>query len=393
MQQSADVVIVGGGCMGASTAYHLAKRGVTNVVLIEREAQLGTGSTGHNAGGVRHQFSDPANIALSKESIATMARFEDEVGCAIDFWQDGYLFVLSSEASVRAFRASVEVQRAHGVDVQWLSAREAAALAPGLVVDDVLGATYCAADGITDPNGVTMGFARAAQAAGATVLRDTEVTGIRVDGGRVTAVDTARGAIATRTVVNAAGPWARQVGAMAGVDVPVEPERRHIFIAHPFGGGSWDDQAHVGQVPSTRLMVIDFESSFYFHREGGGVLFGMGDPSERPGFDTTVRWDFLPEVTEVALRRLPALADAAVTHAWAGLYEMTPDHNPLIGPAPGVGGFYLIAGFSGHGFQHAPAAGRVLAAQIVGADPGLDVSSFACDRFAQPRGRGEENVV
>lgn len=393
MVQSADIVIIGGGCMGASTAYHLTRRGLSNVILIEREAQLGTCSTGRNAGGVRHQFSDPANIALSKESIATMARFEEEVGTAIDFWRDGYLFVLSSEPSVRAFRANVDLQRAQGIDVQWLSPADAARLAPGLVVDDVLAATYCAADGVTDPNGVTTGFARAAQAAGATILRDTEVTGIRVDAGRITGVETSRGFIATRTVVNAAGPWAGQIGTMAGVHVPVAPERRHIFIAQPQSGGSWDDAPHAGRVPSNRLLVIDFESSFYFHREGGGLLFGMGDPSERPGFDTTVRWDFLPAVTEVAMRRLPALGEASISHAWAGLYEMTPDHNALIGAMPGVEGFYVIAGFSGHGFQHSPAAGRILAAQIAGADPGMDMSSFACDRFADRSLVGEANIV
>jgi len=393
MSQSADIVIIGGGCMGASTAYHLTRRGLSNVILIEREAQLATGSTGRNAGGVRHQFSDPANIALSKESIATMARFEEEVGTAIDFWRDGYLFVLSKEQSVQAFRANVDLQRAQGIDVQWLSPSEAARLAPGLVVDDVLAATYCAADGVTDPNGVTTGFARAAQAAGATILRDTEVTGIRVEGGRIAGVDTSRGPIATRAVVNAAGPWAGQVGAMAGVRVPVEPERRHIFIAQPPGGGSWDDAPHAGRVPANRLLVIDFETSFYFHREGGGMLFGMGDPSERPGFDTTVRWDFLPAVTEVALRRLPALGDASISHAWAGLYEMTPDHNALIGAMPGVDGFYVIAGFSGHGFQHSPAAGRIMAALIAGADPQFDLSSFACDRFAGRSLVGEANIV
>jgi sarcosine oxidase, subunit beta len=391
--QSFDVVIIGGGCMGASTAYHLTKLGISNIVIVERETQLATGSTGRNAGGVRHQFSDPANIALSKESIALMAHFEEEVGAKIDFWQDGYLFVLSSEDGARAFQANVALQRAHGVDVQWIDAQEAARLAPGLVTSDIVGATYCAADGVADPNGVTMGFARAAQAAGAAILRDTEVTGVRVESDRIVGVDTSHGPIDAPIVVNAAGPWARQIGAMAGVEVPVDPERRHIFIAQPPGGGSWDDAAHHGRVPSTRLLVIDFESTFYFHREGGGLLFGMGDPSERPGFDTTVRWDFLPEVTEVAVRRLPALADASITHAWAGLYEMTPDHNAIIGPAADVEGFFVIAGFSGHGFQHSPAAGRILAAQIAGGDPGLDVSSFACDRFARHAGLGEWNIV
>lgn len=393
MKTTADVVIVGGGCMGASVAHYLAEREVTDVVLIEREPQLGTQSTGRNAGGFRHQFSDPANIALSKESITLFANFEEAVGQPIDFWADGYLFLLSSEAGVATFRKNVTMQREHGVMVDWLSAADAAALCPGLDTGDVLGATYCGDDGITDPNGVTQGFAKAAQAHGVEIRRGEEVTGMTVVGGRVTEVRTSQGTISTYNVINAAGPWARDVGRMAGVEVPVTPERRHIFIAQPPGGGSWDDETHRNKVPASRLMVIDFESTFYFHREGAGLLFGMGDPDEQPGFDTTVRWDFLPRVIEVAVKRLPALSDASVSHAWAGLYEMTPDHNPIIGPAPEVHGLYTIAGFSGHGFQHSPAAGRILADLITGRDPGLDISSFAHERFAGTRSGGELNVV
>jgi len=285
------------------------------------------------------------------------------------------------------------LQRAHGVNVDWLSAADAAALCQGLAVDGVIGATYCGDDGIADPNGVTQGFAKAAQAHGMEIRRGEEVTGIRVEGGRVTGVETSSGVIATPTVVNAAGAWAQGIGRLAGIDVPVTPERRHIFIAQPPGGGSWDDVPHRAGVPASRLMVIDFESTFYFHREGGGLLFGMGDPEERPGFDITVRWDFLPKVIDVAIKRLPALGDAAVSHAWAGLYEMTPDHNPIIGPAPDVGGFYTIAGFSGHGFQHCPAAGRILADLMTGQDPGLDISPFVPDRFAAARVSGELNIV
>ncbi|MGE0862746.1 MAG: NAD(P)/FAD-dependent oxidoreductase [Vicinamibacterales bacterium] len=393
MKATADAVIVGGGCMGASVAWHLAQRGLTNLVLIEREAQLATGSTGKNAGGVRHQFSHPANIDLSIESIAMMARFEEVVGTAIDFHQDGYLFLLSKAAHVATFQKNVELQKSHGVDVQWLSPAEAQALAPGLDVTGVKGATYCAADGVADPNGVTVGFAKGAQARGAEIVRETEVTGIRLERNRVAEVQTSRGSISTPLVVNAAGPWAKSIGRMLGVDVPVEPERRHIFIASPPGGGSWDDAGNAGRVPVNKLLVIDFESSFYFHREGGGLLFGMGDPNEQPGFDITVRWDFLPKVIEVAMQRLPALADAAVSHAWAGLYEMTPDHNPIIGPSSDVEGFYTIAGFSGHGFQHAPAAGRVLADVITGRDPKFDLSPFALDRFGARTTSAEANVV
>lgn len=393
MRSAADVVIVGGGCMGASVAWHLAKQGVTNVVLVEREAQLATGSTGKNAGGVRHQFSHPANIQLSIESIAMMADFEARVGTPIDFHRDGYLFLVSKAANVAAFERNIALQQGLGIDVQWLAPSDATRIAPGIDVTGVRGAAWCAADGVADPNGVTMGFARAAQEMGVEIVRDTEVTGITLAGGAVRTVETSRGAIRTPRVVNAAGPWARTIGRYCGVDVPVEPERRHIFIATPERGGSWDAPEWMGRMPRSKVLVIDFESTFYFHREGPGLLFGMGDPDETPGFDMTVRWDFLPKVTEVAVKRLPAMDDAAVSHAWAGLYEMTPDHNPIIGASPDIQGFYTIAGFSGHGFQHAPAAGRILADLITDRDPKFDLSPFTFERFRQSTRSAELNVV
>ncbi len=381
MKRAAEVVIIGGGCMGASVAYHLTRRGITDIVLLEREKMLAAGSTGRNAGGVRHQFSNAENIRLSIESIRAIEQFADEVGYAVDFHQDGYLFLLSSASSVAVFRQNVALQRSLGVDVEWLDAAAAARLAPGLDVDGVLAATFCARDGIADPNGVTMGFAKAAQSAGASIERDTEATGIRVESGRIRGVDTPRGRIDARIVVNAAGPQARLVGRLAGIDVPVDPYRRHIFIA-----------ADVA-TPPNHLMVIDFETTFYYHREGAGILFGMGDKDEAPTFDMTVQWDFLPQVIDVAVHRLPALANASIAHAWAGLYEMTPDHNPIVGPVRDVEGLFTIAGFSGHGFQHSPAAGRILADLVTGRDPQFDVKPFALERFAAGHVSGERYVV
>jgi sarcosine oxidase subunit beta len=251
----------------------------------------------------------------------------------------------------------------------------------------VIAATYCARDGIADPSGLTLGLASAARAAGVEVCRRTEVTGIVTEGGRVTAVQTSAGPIATPVVVNAAGPWAGLIGAMARVDLPVSPLRRHIFIA------AAPDEGWQGRAPGSRIMVIDFASTFYAHREGAGLLFGMSDPDERSGFDLTVRWDFLERVTPVAVARMPVLAETAITRAWAGLYEMTPDAMPLIGAVPEVSGLFAIAGFSGHGFQHAPAAGRIVADLIAGRDPGFDLSPFAPGRFARGARGGETNVI
>lgn len=397
MKRTAEVVIVGGGCMGASVAYHLARIGITDVVLLEREAFLGSGSTGRNAGGVRHQFSTEANVRLSMESIRFFERFSEEVGSPIDFHQDGYLFLLSSEENVSEFRKAVELQRRLGVEVDWLSPDEALPLAPGIDVTGVRAATFCARDGIADPGGVTLGLAGAARAAGAEIRQSSPAVGIRLAGGRVEAVETPGGSIATRVVVNAAGPWANEVGKLAGLELPVWPLRRHIFIASPPGPEGWTRCQPGGLLealaPAARTMVIDFETTFYFHREGANILFGMGDPAEKPGFDTTVNWEFLPQVVEMAIGRLPVLGESSISNAWAGLYEMTPDAMPLIGAVPEVAGMYVVAGFSGHGFQHSPAAGRIVADLVAGVDPAFDIGAFAPDRFTSARVSREAHVV
>lgn len=379
--------------MGASAAYHLTQLGVTDVAIIEREPMLGMGSTGRNAGGVRHQFSSEANVRLSIESIRCFENFTEEIGYPSDFHQDGYLFLLSNQDDLQAFRRNVDMQRRLGVEVDVISPQQARRLAPGLEVEGIVGATFCARDGIADPNGVTMGFAKAAQAAGARIYRETEVAGIETQAGRVAAVKTTAGRISTRTVVNAAGPHARNVGRMAGLDVPVLPYRRHIFITEALkqSTASLDSR---GSAPGSRIMVIDFETSFYFHREGAGVLFGMSDPDEPSSFDMTVNWEFLEQVNSVALRRLPVLAEAGIAHAWAGLYEMTPDAMPIIGPAANVEGYFLITGFSGHGFQHSPAAGRILAEMIVSGEArDFDAGPFSFSRFDGVSTEREATVV
>jgi len=386
VKQTADVVIIGGGCMGASTAYHLTRNGLRDVILLEREPMLAMGSTGRNAGGVRHQFSSDANIKLSIESIRLLEQFSSEIGYEIDFHQDGYLFLLSNEATLADFKRNIETQRRLGVVADLLTPEEAQRLAPGLDARGVIGATFCARDGIADPNGVTMGFAKAAQSAGVEICRETEVTGIQIESGRITSVETSRGSISTNMVVNAAGPHASSIGRMVDLDVPVYPYRRHIFITEPIPPGP--------TAPASRIMVIDFETTFYFHREGAGILFGMSDPDEQSSYSLTVSWEFLEKVTRTAIGRLPVLADAGIAHAWAGLYEMTPDAMPIIGEASDIPGFFIIAGFSGHGFQHSPAAGRVLAEMIVKGEAGdFEAARFSLERFRQGSQEHEANVV
>ena len=384
LPRSADVVIVGGGAVGLSAAYHLAAAGAGQVLLLERETELGTGSTGRCAGGFRHQFSSRVNVELSLASIPLITGFSATHGLPVDVVQDGYLFLLRDEASWSEYQASAEMQRGLGVDVQLLDATEAGELVPGLATDGVIGATFCAQDGIADPSGLTLGFATAARRAGAEIRTRVAVTRIEVDGDAAVGVETALGPVACGVVINAAGPWGGELAATAGVDLPLEPVPRVVLVSGPFPG-----------VPARRTLVVDAASSFYFHREGEGVLMGMGDPAERPTFEMRVDDRFVAEeLLPTAICVLPALGDAAIAHSWVGLYEMTPDRHPILGPVPGVAGLLLANGFSGHGFQHAPIVGKLLAEIVVeGRARTVDISSLGLDRFAAGRLVGEVHVV
>lgn len=382
--RTADVVIVGGGAVGVSAAYHLAAAGVGSVVLVERESALGTGSTGRCAGGFRHQFSSRVNVELSLASIPLITGFSATHGLPLDVVQDGYLFVVRDATAWSTVGSAAEMQRALGVVVRLLAPDDVRELIPGLNLDGVVGATYCAEDGLADPSGLTLGYATAARRAGASIFTNVAATRIVAESGRVIALETTRGTIDTPIVIDAAGPWAGAVAASVGVDLPLEPIPRVVLVTGPFPGA-----------PERRTLVVDEETSFYFHREGGGVLMGMGDPQEQPSFETRVDERFVAEeLLPTALRVLPALADAAIAHRWVGLYEMTPDRHPIIGPAPGVDGLLLANGFSGHGFQHAPVVGLLLAELVVeGAARTVDISSLGLDRFARGALVGEARVV
>jgi sarcosine oxidase subunit beta len=381
---SADVVVVGGGAVGVSTAYHLVAAGAGSVLLLERAAELGTGSTGLCAGGFRHQFSSRVNVQLSLASIPLITGFSADHGIPLDVDQDGYLFLLRTDDEWAEYQASAAMQRELGVDVRLLSPVEAAVRIPGLDVEGVLGATFCAQDGIADPAGLTLGYATAARRAGATIRTGVEVTRIVTDGSRVTGVETTEGPIATGTVVDAAGPWAALLARTAGVELPIEPIPRVVLVTGPFAG-----------VPTRRTLVIDAGSSFYVHREGEGVLMGMGDPAQRSSFEPRVDERFVAEaLLPTALRILPALEDAAIAHRWVGLYEMTPDRHPIIGRVDGLSGLLLANGFSGHGFMHSPIVGKLIAEIVVDGDAhSVDISSLGLDRFAGHRLVGEVHVV
>ena len=371
MNRTADVVVVGGGIVGCSTAYHLAAGGAGRVLLLERADAVGTGSTGRCAGGFRFQFSSEVNIRLSQASVPMILRFSEEHGLPLDVWQDGYLFLVREEELWPAYVASAELQRRLGVDALLLEPAQASEIVPGISLEGVVGATFCHEDGIADPAGLTQGYATLARRAGAEASFGEDVVEVLVETDRVTGVRTASGEISAPVVVNAAGPWAGVLASTAGVDLPLDPIPRNVVTTGAFPG-----------VPEHRTLVIDAATSFYLHREADGVLMGMGSADERTSFDLTPDADFISEqIVPTAVRVFPPVGSAGIRSTWAGLYEMTPDRHPIIGASP-VEGLLLANGFSGHGFQHAPVVGKLLAEIVIeGGAKTVDVSSLGLDRF------------
>ncbi len=383
LPKTADIVVVGGGCMGASTAYHLAQRGAGRILLLEREKFLGMGSTGRNAGGVRYQFSTEVNVRLSLYSLDVIAHFQDLFDISAEYRPIGYLFLLTTPSEVATFKANVEMQHRVGVPwVRYLAPAEIRQLVPLVNLDGVLGGTFCSRDGLADPNSVTQGFAKAATRLGAQIETETMVTGLQVEGGRVVAVQTDQGEVATRAVVNCAGPWAADIGKMVGLDIPVVPVRRQFFVTDAL------------PVPRDHVFTIEFSTSLYFHPEGAGLLVGMANANEKPGVTYAIDEEFHVKTLERALYRLPLLEQARVASQMAGLYEVTPDAHPILAEARGLRGFYIAAGFSGHGFQHSPATGKVMSEIILdGASKTVDVSMLDLERFDEGRLIREVNVV
>ena len=336
--QIAEVVIIGGGIVGSSIAYHLTAAGCKDVLVIERETAQGKGSTGKSMGGVRAQFSTPVNIQMSLYSIPFYASFDERLGYPAGYRPQGYLFCATQDKHLAYLRTNQQEQIAMGLkNVRMVSADEIRGMFPQLRSDDILGGSFCSTDGFVDPYSAMNGFMSWAADHGAKLWKNTPVTAIQRDARGISGVETSKGPVSTRKVVNAAGPWAAGVAEMAGVDLPVEPLRRMLVPTEPFD-----------QFPHTAPMIIDMSNGFHFRPESLGFLLAWNDPEETPGFKTDFESTFIEKILMRAADRVPIFENLAVNpkRAWAGLYEMTPDHHPILGEVPGVPGFFLANGFS-----------------------------------------------
>jgi sarcosine oxidase subunit beta len=372
MVKTAEVIIIGAGVVGCSIAYHLAKLGCHDVIVLEKDT-IGSGSTSKCPGGIRQQFSTETNIRLSMESVDFFQHFEDETGHSADFRQHGYLILGTTEEESELFHHKVALQRQLGLEVHLLSPEETREIVPVLNVQNIISATYCPTDGYADPYSVVQGFTSAARRLGVRIYEGIEVIDMKQKEGQILSVSADEAEFMAPVIVIASGAYAAQIGKMVGLALPIHPSRRHMFISAPFNKISRDTP-----------MVVDFHSGFWFRREGQGIIFGMRNPDEPEGFNTSVDLGFLPAIGEVGSHYLPFLKDIGIARGQAGLHADTPDASAIMGKAPEVDGLFLACGFSGHGFMHSPAVGRIMAELILEGKAEPDISCLASDRFTEP---------
>lgn len=380
-----QVVIIGAGVMGASIAYHLAARGCTDVLILEKEPTEISGTTARSVAGVRHQFSAAVNVKLSLYSIERIKHFTEEIGGHADLKQVGYLFLIDDLATWEHYQRSAAMQRSLGARVETLTPAEAMRFVPQTRSDGLLGATYGPDDGHCDAHGIALGYLGRARDLGVRLLRDTPATGFEITSGRVTAVRTKDGAIGCELVVNAAGPWAGAVGALAGLDVPVLPYRRVVYMTEPFP-----------LIPSPIPLVVDVGSGFYMRKEHENMLFGASNYAEPSSHNLQVDWDWLDTVLEKGFARFPILERAGLAEklCWAGSYEITPDHMPILGRHPALPSYLDASGFSGHGIMHSPATGMLIAEEILdGRAHTIDIDELRITRFLEGKPSYEQNIV
>ncbi|HVF66592.1 MAG TPA: FAD-binding oxidoreductase [Pyrinomonadaceae bacterium] len=380
---TAEVVIVGGGIVGASVAYHLAWRGAGRVVVLERGAHAGCGSTGRATGGFRAQFGTRVNVELSMLSREKLLRFREETGVDPGFRQCGYVFVARDESELAELVSAQAVQHECGLtEARPVDAGEVARLNPAVNTEGVAGGVYCPTDGFIRPLEILRGYTEAASRLGVRFERGVEVGGFRKsEGGRIESVLTSRGEFSAASFVNAAGAWAGEVGRMAGVDVPVTPLRRQVAITGP-----------CDLLPEEMPMTIFVGDGFHLRvRDGRVLLLWPDEPRDRDPFDARVEDEWVNEVVRRAHERVPCLKGVEVERGacWAGLYEMSPDRHALLGRARGLENFYLVNGSSGHGVMHSPALGQLLSEIILdGEATTLNVDALRPSRFDE----GEPNV-
>jgi sarcosine oxidase, subunit beta len=367
-QTIADVIIIGGGVIGTSIAYHLARRGMKNVIVLEKES-LGSGSTSKAPGGIRQQFGREIEIRFAVESMKFWQNFEEYTGYPLGFRRVGYLFLLTTEDEVQEFRNHIELQHRFGIPSRLLSSSEVLDLVPGLANDGILGAAYCSTDGRISPADATYGYAGAARRLGTRLMENVEVLDICVEKGRVSGVKTSKGAFSAPIVINAAGPWAPRLAALIGIDLPVNSRPLHVITTGPVDG-----------LPVDLPCIMEPASTLYIAPEGNGVLLTLY--RDDPHMKVEVDWDFVPQVASVASTRLPGVMEARVQTAWVGLVELTPDKLPVLCGVSEPEGFILANGLSGHGVMFSPAVGQVVSELVLdGTASTIDISELSLERF------------
>ncbi|MBU7024955.1 MAG: FAD-binding oxidoreductase [Theionarchaea archaeon] len=367
MREKADVVVIGGGVTGCGTAYNLAKKGYTDVVVLERQA-LCAGGSGRCGGGIRQQFTTEANIKLAMASVRLFEQLSENLDTDIEYEQGGYL-IIAYEDEVDQFKKNVSLQNSLGLDSKFITPEEAREIVPLLNIDPIGGATFCQTDGHANPFRVVHGYARKAQEMGVEINRFTTVTGITVEDGQIQSVETDKGVIKTNTVVNAAGAYSRDIAAMAGVDLPNNPYRHEILVTEPL--------EHV-----LDPMIISFKTGVYFSQQKhGSIIGGIGDPEEPSSSNISGSLRFLKRMARTVVELVPVFGNLNVLRQWAGLYDVTPDAQPILGWTEGVDRFCQANGYSGHGFMIAPKATELIAELIVDGKPSMPIDDLNLKRF------------
>ncbi len=381
MKSRAECVIIGGGVVGTAIAYYLAKGGMTDCVLVEAD-YLSSGATGRCGGGIRQQWSTEANTRLAIESVREFSTLEDELGADIEFLQGGYLVLAYTPEDVAQFEKNVGLQQGLGLDVSILTPDEITErVVPQLNTDGVRMATYCPSDASANPFLTTMAYAAAARRLGVEIELFTPVTRVLTERGKITGVETSKGTISAPLVVNVAGSHSVPIAATAGVSLPITPYRRQILVTEPL-----ERFFHP--------MIISFSLGVYFRQvTHGSVIGGFGDPDEPAGFNQTSSLEFLTTMSSKLAFLMPRLRSVKVVRQWAGVYDLTPDAQPILGETDGVEGFFQASGFSGHGFMIAPKVAMLVAQVVAGQEPDLDSSRLNARRFTEGPVTTDRSVV